>query len=213
MKASLTGVTIAAFNQPHREHTMKPTTIKAGLLSLALGLPTFASAATFNYNYLEAGFGELDDGEALFVNGAFDIDKNWGLVGGLAFGDVDPDVDVTSLQVGAQYHQPLKGNLSMQAGARLWYIEADYPTGPFGSGSASDDDIGLFANVGLRFQVQPRFQLEGDIVLTSNDMLQDDGLGLQAAGRYYIDQRLSVAGGLAVDSLLDGLFISVRYDL
>jgi opacity protein-like surface antigen len=189
---------------------MKTTFVKASLLALALGTSAAASAAEFNYNYVEGGFGELDsDGDALFLRGAHDIDKNWGLVGGLYVGDADPNIDVTAFEVGAQYHQPLKSNLGFHAGLQLLHVEVDVDT-PFGS--ASDDDTGLIANAGLRFQVQPQFQLEGDVTLSSNDML-DDGLGLRGAARYYFTNELSAAGGLAVDTELDGLFVSLRYDM
>lgn len=192
---------------------MKTTFVKASLLALALGTSAEASAATFNYNYVEGGFGELDsDGDALFLRGAHDIAKNWGLVGGLYFGDVDPGADVNAFEFGVQYHQPLKSNLGFHAGVQLLHVEVDFDNHPVFGFARSEDDTGLIANAGLRFQVQPQFQLEGDVTLSSNDML-DDGLGLRGAARYYFTNELSAAGGLAVDTELDGLFVSLRYDM
>lgn len=194
---------------------MKKTMMKASLLALALGASSMASAA-FNYTYLEGGFGEIDHGEVLFLNGAVDLNKNFGLVGGLYAGDADPDVDVTGLAFGAQYHQPLKGNLDFRAGLKILHIEAEGNFYNPGLGNAygkyEDDDTGFIANAGLRFQVQPKLQLEGDIKLSSNDLI-DDGLGIEGAVRYYLDPRFSVAGGLAMDTELDGLFVSLRYDM
>jgi hypothetical protein len=192
---------------------MKKTMMKAGLLALALGASSAANAE-FNYSYIEGGFGEIDEGEALFAKGAFDLTKNFGLVGGIFIGDADPNVDVTAFEIGGQFHQPLKGNLSFHAGLQLLHIEAESSfTHPvFGTFKAKGDDTGFIANAGLRFQVQPKLQLEGDLKLSSNDMI-DDGLGAEGAVRYYFDPKLSVAGGLAVDTELDGLFVSVRYDL
>lgn len=196
---------------------MKKMMMKAGLLALALGASSAANAA-FNYSYIEGGFGEIDDGEVLFAKGAFDLTKNFGLVGGLYMGDADPDFDVTALEVGAQFHQPLKGNLSFHAGLQVLHVEVEgdivVNMGPFGTfrRSYDADDTGLIANAGLRFQVQPKLQLEGDLKLSSNDMI-DDGLGAEGAVRYFFDPKLSVAGGLAIDTELDGLFVSLRYDL
>jgi hypothetical protein len=196
-----------------REILMKTTFVKAGLLALAMGVSATAGAATFNYNYVEGGFGELDnDGDAFFLKGAKDLNPNWGLVGGLYFGDADPNIDFTAFEFGAQYHQPLKSNLSFHAGAQILHVEVDFDHPVFGT-KISDDDTGIIANAGLRFQVQPKFQLEGDVKFSSNDMLPDDGLGLQIAARFYIDPRLSIAGGVASDTELDGLFVGLRYDL
>lgn len=204
---------------------MKTAVVKAGLLALAMGVSAGASAQSFNYNYVEGGFGQLDDGDAVFVNGAMDINKNWGIVGGLEVGSLDipyGDADVTLLEIGAQYHDQVKSNFSVQAGLKLLYadveFEADICAGSGFPGytckaSGSDDEIGLVGNVGGRLQVQPQLQLEGDIKLIANDALEDDGLGLQGAVRYYFDPKLSVAGGLAIDTELDGLYINLRYDL
>ncbi len=202
---------------------MKTAVVKAGLLALAMGVSAGASAQSFNYNYVEGGFGELDDGDAVFVNGAMDINKNWGIVGGLEVGSLDipyGDADVTLLEIGAQYHDQVKSNFSVQAGLKLLYADVEFDFDPCpGMGfpscksSGSDDEIGLVGNVGGRLQVQPRLQLEGDIKLIANDALEDDGLGLQGAVRYYFDPKLSVAGGLAIDTELDGLYINLRYDL
>lgn len=193
---------------------MPGTIIKTGLLALALGVSSLAAAADFNYNYVEGGFGEIDDGEVLFVNGAHDIAPNVGLVGGLFMGDVDPGFDVTGIEFGAQYHQLLKSNLSFNAGLKLLHIEVegDFWHPVWGRSSFDGDDTGLIANAGLRFRVQPKVELEGDLKLSSNDMI-DDGLGAQAAVRFYIDPRFSVAGGLAIDTELDGLFVSLRYEM
>lgn len=202
-------------NRTGSTYAMPGTIIKTGLLALALGVSSLAAAADFNYNYVEGGFGEIDDGEVLFVNGAHDIAPNVGLVGGLFMGDMDPGFDVTGIEFGAQYHQLLKSNLSFNAGLKLLYVEVDGGNG-WGNGWGNNwdrDDTGLIANAGLRFRVQPNVELEGDLKLSSNDALTDDGLGAQAAVRFHIDPRFSVAGGLAIDTELDGLFVSLRYEM
>lgn len=194
---------------------MKKRVIKAGLLAVAMLASTATMAAPFNYNYIEGGVGELDEGDALFVNGAMDINKNWGIVGGLELGSFDPDYDITLLEAGAQYHQQVNSRLAWHAGLKLLYVNIDGPNynQGLGNGSNDADDIGLVANGGVRFLVTPKFQLEADVKHFKNDALLDDGLGLQGAARYYFDPRLSVAGGLAIDTELDGLFASLRYDL
>lgn len=192
---------------------MASTLFKTAALALAMGISGAAAAADFNYNYVEAGFAELeDDGDALFVQGAYDVAPNIGLVGGLYIGDYDPDVDVTGLAVGMQYHQTLKSNVSFHAGLKLLHIEAEWDHPVWGS--ADVDDTGFIANAGLRFKVQPKIELEGDLKLSDNDLLEDDGgLGAQVAARFYLNNQFSIAPGLAVDTEFDGLFVGVRYDL
>lgn len=185
---------------------------KSAALALALGVSGAAAAADFNYNYVEGGFGELDDdGEALFVNAAHDIAPNVGLVGGLYIGDVDPNIDITGLEFGVQFHQALKSNIGFNAGLKLLHIEAEFDHPVFGSQDI--DDTGFIANAGLRFQVQPKIQLEGDLKYSSNDVLDDDGFGAQVAGRFYLNNQFSIAPGLAMDTEFDGLFVGVRYDM
>ena len=75
------------------------------------------------------------------------------------------------------------------------------------------DDTGFVANAGMRFKVQPKIELEGDLKYTSNDLLVDDGIGIQAAARFYLNDQFSIAPGLAMDTEFDGLFVGVRYDL
>lgn len=202
---------------------MRKQILKSALLAAAILGATSAMAAPINYSYVEGGFGQLDEGDAVFFNGAKDLNQNWDLVGGLEIGQFDfgamganADIDLTMLEIGGQYHQPVDSRLSWHAGLKLLYVkvEGDITHPVFGTiGSFDEDDVGLVANGGLRFLVNPKFQLEGDIKLFMNDALADDGLGLQGAARYYFDPKFSVAGGLAVDTELDGLFVSLRYDL
>lgn len=187
---------------------MSAKLIKTSLFALAVGASAAASAADFNYNYVEGGFGEIDHGDGLFLNAAHDIQKNIGLVGGLFVGDTDPGFDFTAFEFGVQYHQPLKSNLGFNAGLKILHTSVDLPSWARGN----DSDTGLVANAGLRFRVQPKIELEGDLKLVSSDMI-DDGLGADVGARFYVDPHLSFAGGLAVDTELDGLYLGVRYDM
>lgn len=191
---------------------MSAKLIKTSLFVLALGASAAASAADFNYNYIEGGFAELEnDGDALFVQGAYDVAPHVGIVGGLYVGDYDPNWDVTGLSVGVQFHQTLKSNLGFNAGIKLLHIEAEFDHPVWGS--MDTDDTGFIANAGLRFKVQPKIELEGDLKYSSNDLLDDDGLGIQAAARFYLNNQFSIAPGIAMDTEFDGLFVGVRYDM
>lgn len=190
---------------------MPANLIKSSLLALALGASATASAADFSYNYIEGGYAEVDNGDGLFVDGSHDIAPHIALAGGVFLGSVDPSVDVTELEFGAVYHQPLKSNLGFNAGLKLLRVSVDLPSWAKGWG-AKDSDTGLVANAGLRFRVQPKIDLEGNLKLVSNDMI-DDGLGADLGARFYVDPRLSLSAGLAVDTEFDGIVLGARYDL
>lgn len=186
---------------------MSAKLLKSAALVLALGAATTAAAADYSYDYVEGGFGEITDGDGLFVNGSHDVAPNIALAGGVFLGNTDPNSsDVTMLEFGGVYHQPLKSNLGFNAGLKVLHVNVD--AGRWGN----HDDTGLVASAGLRFRVQPKIELEGDVKYLTNDILHD-GLGAQVAGRFYLDPRFSVAAGVAVDTEMDGLFVALRYNL
>lgn len=180
--------------------------VSALLLSL---VSTDAIAGPFRYSYIEGGFGDADEADALFVNGAYRIDKQLDLIGGLYSYD-DKAYDGTGIEAGVQFHQPINGKADFFASAQLYRVSVDIDLGPWGSGSATD--TGLMLKAGARYAVDSKLQLEGLVSISDNDAI-DDGLGFQGNVRYYIDPKLSLAAGLASDTELDGLFVGVRYDV
>ncbi|MGH8493140.1 MAG: hypothetical protein ACRERR_08570 [Moraxellaceae bacterium] len=50
------------------------------------------------------------------------------------------------------------------------------------------------------------------LALSSNDFLEDDGIGVSASARYYIDPRFSAAVGYSATTEIDGFFLSARYN-
>lgn len=174
--------------------------------ALALATGT-AQAATFSYDYIEGGFGEVSDAgdaDGIYLGGAKSIDSQFGLLGSLGIIDYSGG-DGLVLRGGGLFHKELQSNLDLVGTLELVY--SDYEFGPF-----SDSDIGLAASAGLRFELQDNFQLEGKLTLTEVDPF-DDGLGLQAGARYFLDKQLSAAAGIASDTEYDGIWINIRYQL
>lgn len=185
--------------------------MKKTLLASALLLATTAaSAADFNYTYGELGFGEgPGDGDGLFFGGAVDLQQGFGIVGAyyaLDFerGNVD-DGDLDIFTIGVQFHTPLNNQADFVGSVQLINAEVDW-------GYGDEDDTGLLLRGGIRFAIQQNLQLEGDLSYNTNDFWEDDELGIRAALRFYADRQLSIAGGVASDQELDGLFVSGRYD-
>ncbi len=174
--------------------------------ALALGATGIATAAPFSYDYIEGGYGEIDDADALFVNGSMSLDKNLYALGGVHAIDAPGDVNGMYLSGGIGYHVPLSPQADLFGNAQLLYANMNH-VGP------NDDDLGAIARAGIRFTPVDKVELEGSLAFSSNDWLIDDGIGLSVAGRYHFDPRLSASLGYSSDTELDGFNVGVRYQL
>lgn len=188
---------------------MKKTLLASALLLAA----STASAADFNYTYGEIGFGEgRYDGDGIFFGGAVDLQQGFGLIGSYYIMDIEVgpfDGDVDIFTIGGQFHTKLSPQADFVASVQLVNAEVDFDDC---FGDCSDDDTGLLLRGGVRFAIQQNLQLEGDLSYNTNDYWDEDELGIKAGLRFYADRQLSIAGGVASDQELDGLFISGRYD-
>lgn len=188
--------------------------MKKTLLATALVLAASpAFAAPFNYSYFEGGFGEgRGDGDGLFIGGAMDLQQGFGLIGSYYSLDYEEgrfDGDLDIFTVGVQFHTPLNKQTDFVGSVQL--INADWESRDFFGSRYSNDDTGVLLRGGLRFAIQQNLQLEGDVSYISNDFWDDEELGIKAALRFFIDRNVSIAGGVASDQELDGLFVSGRY--
>src|SRR5690606_25558570 len=113
--------------------------MKKTLLASALMLATAsAAAADFKYTYGEIGFGEVDDGDALFFGGAVDLQQGLGLIGSYYTVDFDNDIDGDIFTIGAQFHAPINNRADFVASLQLINAEVDCPRNYF----CPDDDTG-----------------------------------------------------------------------
>lgn len=192
---------------------LRPARLAFASLLLTAGA---ATAGDFSYDYVEGSFGELDaDADAIYLGGGMSLDKQFGLIGSLGLVDYDYG-DGTVLRAGGLFHTELQPKLDLVATLELAWsdFEVKVPAIPpfFPGGTVSDDDLGFIASGGVRFELTEEVELEGKLTLTEVDPF-DDGLGLQAAARYYMTPEFSAAVGLANDADFDGLFINARYNL
>lgn len=179
------------------------------LLASALALAAASTQAfAFSYDNVEGGFGEVDEVDALFLKGSKSLDKNLFLLGGAYVLD-EKNLDGFYLEGGLGYHLPLSKQADLVLSAQLLYgdIEVDTPVGDF-----SEDDLGAILRAGVRFTPVDKVELEGSLAVSSNDTLIDDGVGLDAYGRFYFTNEFSGALGLHSDTELDGVSLSVRYN-
>jgi len=181
--------------------------LSAPLLLAAIGT---ANAASFSYDYLEAGFGEVDlkgpaaNGDIIYLGGAKTLDGQIGLLGSLGIADYGAGIDGIVLRGGGLFHKSLQPDMDLFGTLELVYSDWDAP--------GNSDDLGVAAAVGLRYAVQDNFQLEGKVTLVEVDPFAD-GLGLLLSARYFLSPQLSAAAGVGVDAEYDGLFINLRYEM
>lgn len=137
-----------------------------GLIVLALAAPTFA--ADISYNYIQAGYQEIDidggfvggldiDGDGYGVGGSFELNENWFIAASYSKADFDFGVDVDELMLGAGYHVPISDNADFYG--MFSYINAEASA----SGFASIEEDGYAATIGLRGMIGERFELNGSL--------------------------------------------------
>jgi hypothetical protein len=178
------------------------------LLAAVLSFGASTAHAAFSYDFVEGGFGEVDEGDAIFLNASKSIDNNLFVLGSAYM--IDSGIDIPGydgegfyLEGGLGYAMPLAPNADFFANAQVLYASFDFP--------GEDDDIGGIARAGLRYVPVDKVELQGSVAMSSNDFLIDDGFGLDASARYHFDPRLSVAVGYSRDTELDGAFLNLRY--
>lgn len=183
---------------------MRKTLLVAALALMA----SAAQAAPISYDYVQGGFGEIDEADALFLGGSKSLDKNLFMLGSAYVVD-ENNFDGFYVEGGLGYHLPLNKQTDLTLSAQLLYGDFDYSHPVFGP--ASNDDLGAIVRAGVRFMPVEKFELEGDLAFSSNDTLIDDGIGLDVSGRYHFTPQFSGAVGLHSDTELDGVSLSVRY--
>lgn len=174
--------------------------------ALLVGCSSAALAETFSYDYVQGGFGDTDSNNTVFAGVSKTLDPNIYVLGNLY--SVNRDYGhLTYLEGGLGFRKPIDNRTSFFVDGQLLYATASHRF------HDDDNDLGGIAHVGVRLVPAPRVELEGALALSSNNLLVNDGLGVNVSGRYFFTPQLSGAVGYSSDTELDGFFASVRYDL
>lgn len=160
-------------------------------LMLAHGF-AFAQApqqAALGYNYAELRFVDVDSngGDGFRLNGSFQLEGNWLVVGGLSRLDFNNNVDSTTVELGAGYVWPYRSDWDFMANLRLVRTDVDFPTG-------SADDTGLGLTGGIRGLITPQFEIRGAV---HHINLDNSDTYLEMAGDYFFTQNF--AAGLSLE--------------
>ena len=190
--------------------------LSKALLATAVLLPAVATAQQaadsqpFSYSYVELRYDESDfqvgpadiDGDGLTLEGSFELTDDWHVVASYGTADLDNNIDVDTLAVGAGYRHPLKSNVDLYG--RVLYVksEIDVP----GPGDPDEDGLGL--QLRIRALLNDDLEVEGGIQHVD---VGDSDTSLQAGIRYYFNDKLSAGLGLRFAGDADGIGINARF--
>ena len=160
--------------------------------TLALPLTTYADelsyrgvdAAIFTDAEIDAGDEDIN-GDGLQVRGTLPVYENFFVLAELQDLDLDFNVDLQRILIGAGGHWPINDKFDFVARAGIAQYEVDV-------GQFDDDDTGLFIGGRVRGFVAPRFELEGGIEHVRAEVggLENDTY-LVGEGRYHFTPQLS----------------------
>ena len=185
-----------------------------GLIVLALAAPTFA--ADISYNYIQAGYQEIDidggfvggldiDGDGYGVGGSFELNENWFIAASYSKADFDFGVDVDELMLGAGYHVPISDNADFYG--MFSYINAEASA----SGFASIEEDGYAATIGLRGMIGERFELNGSLAYVDFGN-GGDTTAFGAGALYNFTDMLAAGFSIDIDVTAYGIGFRVYFD-
>ena len=178
-------------------------TKKMGLVALLASLSWGAQASDFDYNYGQLGY-TTGDLEGLTLTGSFEINKDIFVLARYVSATDDTgtvDVDYDELSIGAGYHMPI--DKKTDAVFTVSFSSGEFDAGVFGS----DDDTGFLLTAGVRHNLNPQFELAGNVYHISTF---NGETGLQVEGRYNINKKMSAGLTFTTGDYLDGLGMNFR---
>lgn len=184
---------------------MKRLILVAALLvhGIAFAQTDGGQRADLSYNYMELRYVDVDNngGDGFRLNGSFDLQNNWLMVGGVTLLDFNGNVDVTTAEVGAGYVWSYSKSFDLLSTLRLVRAEVDTPGG-------SANDTGFAFSAGARGFVAPRFEVRGSV---NHINLDNNDTYLEVAGDYHFTDRVSAGASLEFAGDDDVLTIGARW--
>lgn len=184
---------------------MKSLVLLVGLLAqgVALAQSNLQQRTDLSYNYAELRFVDVDTngGDGFALNGSYDLQNNWLIVGGITAIDFNNNVDVTWLEVGAGYVWPLSEDFDLVSTLRFVNGDLDAPGG-------GRDDNGFALSSGARGLLTPQFEVRGSV---NHINLDNSDTYLEVAGDYYITPQISAGLSLEFAGDSDAITIGARW--
>ena len=188
-----------------QESSMKMLFLFAGLLvhGIAIAQPAGQQQAGLSYTYAELRFVDVDTsgGDGLRLNGSYELENNWLIVGGLTALDFNNNVDVTTVELGGGYVWHYSSDFDLVSTLR--YVQADIDT-PGGS----SDDSGFAFSGGARGLLTPQFEVRGSVNYIN---LDNSDTYLEIAGDYYFTEQFAAGVSLEFAGDSDVFTIGARW--
>ena len=145
---------------------MKMQIILIGLLvqGTAIAQTSGNQQADLSYNYAELSFVDVDarGGDGFRLNGSYELENNWLIVGRVTTLDFDNNVDSTVLELGGGYLWHYSEDFDLVSTLRFVNAEVDV-------NGVSSDDNGFAFSAGARGLLTPQFEIRGSINHVSLD--------------------------------------------
>ena len=168
---------------------MKIFLVFVGLLvqSAAIAQTAEKKEVDLSYSYLELRFVDVDlrGGDGFRLNGSYELDGGWIIVGGVTKLDFNNDTDSTTVEAGGGYVWHFSENFDLLSTLR--FVRSDVG---FGGLSAN----GFAISAGTRGLLTPKFEIRGSV---NHVNLDDSDTFLELAGDYYFNKQFSA--GLSVE--------------
>ena len=159
------------------------------LALLALGFSTTANAE-FNYNFIQATYGQVDfddvnvDGDNIGFDASFALTDEFPIFGGLDFADLDFSVDAQSFEAGVGYNTALTPMIDVIAQLSFQSVDVDTNFG-------DADDTGYGLGVGLRINATDLVEI--NVGLEHVDLGDGgDNTALTGAALFNVTERVSI---------------------
>lgn len=185
--------------------------LAAATLSLSGVAAAEAPPDALRYDFINVGLslGEVDgpgdpDFTSFGVGGSWGFHDNFALFAGLGFGEVDSvvDVDSTEFAIGINPHFPIARNVDLVIPVALQWADFD-------GGGLSEDDTGYSIGVGVRWLVQPAFEL--GFGLNHVDIFDGDEQFFSASARWHINRLISLGGGATFSDDSSAVLLDARF--
>ncbi len=189
---------------------MRMLTLLAGLLlqGIAIAQTTKEQQVDLSYSYAELRFVDVDrrGGDGIRLNGSFDLENNWLMVGGLTSLDFNNNVDETTVELGAGYVWHYSKDFDFVSTLRFVQTDFDTPGGNF-------DDNGFAFSAGARGTLTPQFEIRGSVnhINIDNITIDNSDTYLDLAGDYYFTEQFSAGLSLEFAGDTDVFTIGARW--
>ena len=180
---------------------VKTLILCAGVLLQSTGWAQ--TAQSLDYTYAELRFVDVDvaGGDGFRLNGSFELDNNWLVVGGITALDFNNDVDTSTLEIGGGYVWNYSAKFDLVGTLRFVRIDVDTP---FGDG----DDNGFAVSIGPRGWVAEKFEVRGSV---NHINLDNSDTYIELAGDYHFSPQVAAGATLEFAGDTDVFTIGVRW--